>query len=56
MPVGINEHQMIDGTSTDLISYCIQSLMTIGFALLCIVWLFYPSVTLNISHGDDMPS
>ena len=33
MPVGINEHQMIDDTSTDLISLCIQSLMTLKIKL-----------------------
>ena len=35
MPVGNNEHQRIDDVSDDLISsYGIQSLETIGFALL----------------------
>ena len=32
MPVGNNEHQMIDDIYTDLISYAIQSQETIGFA------------------------
>ena len=31
MPVDNNEHQRIDDVSTDLISYGIQSLGTIGF-------------------------
>ena len=33
MPVGNNEPQRIDDVSTDLISYGIQSLETIGFVL-----------------------
>ena len=33
MPVRNNEHQRIDDISTDLISYGIQSLETIGFVL-----------------------
>ena len=33
MPVGNNEHQRVDNISTDLISYDIQPLDTIGFAL-----------------------
>ena len=33
MPVDDNEHQRIDDVSTELISYDIQSLETLGFAL-----------------------
>ena len=33
MPVDNNEHQRIDDVSTDRISYGIQSLETMGFAL-----------------------
>ena len=33
MPVDSNEHQRIDDVSTDHISYVIQSLETMGFAL-----------------------
>ena len=33
MPVDNNEHQRIDDVSTDLISYGIQSLETMGFEL-----------------------
>ena len=34
IPVDYNEHQRIDDASTNLISYNIQSLETMGFALL----------------------
>ena len=33
MPVDNNEHQRIDDVSTDRISYGIQSVKTLGFAL-----------------------
>ena len=55
MPVSNTEHQRIDNVSSDLISYGIQSLETIG--LYCdalIVWLFWASVTMSVSLCDEV--
>ena len=56
MPVDNNEHQRIDDVSTDRISYGIQSLETMGFALRrmnCLI-VFCPSVTMTVSLSGDM--
>ena len=48
MPVDNNEHQRIDNVSTDLISYGIQSIETMGFALLRMNFL----IVLFKHHND----
>ena len=50
MPVDNNEHQRIDDVSTDCISYGIQSLETMGFAM----WLINCLIVLSKRHNDRL--
>ena len=50
MPVDNNEHQRIDDVSTDRISYGIQSLETMGFAL----WRMNCLIVLSTCHNDHL--